>query len=124
MARGRKPEAWKPDFINALLEGTQVNQAARAAGISVRTAYNHRQSDEDFALDWADAIEAGTQELERVAIERAKDKSDVLLIFLLKARRPDVYRDNVKVEHSGSVKHDLSGMSDAELDELDARLSR
>jgi hypothetical protein len=124
MARAPKPEVWKPKFIQALTDGTQVNEAATVAGISVRTAYNHRQSDEDFALDWADAIEAGTQELERVAIQRAKDKSDVLLIFLLKARRPDVYRDNVKVEHSGSVKHDLSGMSDAELLELDARFAR
>ena len=29
--------------------------------------------------------------------------SDVLLIFLLKAHRPRVYRDHVQVEHSGDV---------------------
>src|SRR5207253_2000949 len=38
--------------------------------------------------------------LEAVAIKRAHDGSDVLLIFLLKARRPDVYRDNHRVEHT------------------------
>jgi hypothetical protein len=27
--------------------------------------------------------------------------SDTLLIFLLKARRPEKFRDNVKVEHGG-----------------------
>jgi len=30
--------------------------------------------------------------------------SDTLLIFLMKARRPDKYRDNVKVEHAGGDK--------------------
>ena len=29
--------------------------------------------------------------------------SDTLLIFLLKAHRPHLYRDNVKVEHSGGM---------------------
>jgi len=34
---------------------------------------------------------------------------------MLKARKPGVYRENVKVEHAGKVEHDLSAMSDDEL---------
>jgi hypothetical protein len=73
--------------------------------------------DEEFAAAWADAIEEATETLERVAVRRAmvgtdrpifnggkqvgtvREVSDTLLIFLLKARRPDVYRDNAKIEH-------------------------
>ena len=29
--------------------------------------------------------------------------SDALLMFLLKANRPDKYRDNIKVDHAGSI---------------------
>jgi hypothetical protein len=38
---------------------------------------------------------AGTDALEDEALRRAKDKSDTLLIFLLKARRPEKYKDRV-----------------------------
>ena len=34
-----------------------------------------------------------------------RDKSDTLLIFLLKARRPEKYKDRVSTEHSGTVQH-------------------
>jgi hypothetical protein len=42
--------------------------------------------------------------LEDEALRRAKDKSDTLLIFLLKARRPEKYKDRISTEHSGTVK--------------------
>ena len=70
-----------------------------------------RQRDDQFALAWADVEEASTEELERVAVRRACEGSDVLLIFLLKARRPEKYRDNVHVQHSGHVDHDLKRMT-------------
>ena len=57
-------------------------------------------------LDWMDACPAFSKaitesreliadELESVAIERAKAKSDTLLMFLLKAYRPERFRDRV-----------------------------
>lgn len=39
--------------------------------------------------------------------------SDTLLIFLLKGIRPEIYRDNVSVRHSGKI--DVSKLSDDEL---------
>lgn len=40
------------------------------------------------------------------------ERSDLLLIFLLKSRRPDVYRDHFKgeIEHSGNVGVQVSGV--------------
>lgn len=54
-----------------------------------------------FAAQANDAIEAGMDELEDVARQRATDSSDTLLIFLLKARRPEKYRERHVVEGGG-----------------------
>ena len=42
-----------------------------------------------------------TDDLEAIARRRAKLTSDTLLIFLLKAHRPAVFRDNYHVEVTG-----------------------
>jgi hypothetical protein len=44
----------------------------------------------------------------------------VLLIFLLKSRRPATYRDNVKVEHGGQI--EVKGDVEKEIDALLAKL--
>lgn len=118
---------WKPDFLNTLKLGGHVLNAAQVAGVTRQAAYKARQADEKFAVAWADAIEEATETLERVALRRAtvgtkrpvfyqgkvvgsiSEVSDTLLIFLLKARRPDVYRDNATLqhEHSGAVTRDV-----------------
>lgn len=116
---------WREQFILNLADGGHVMESAKLAGVGRRTVYDERQRNEEFALQWADAIEVSTELLEKEAQRRAVDGveepiyykgdevgrvrkySDTLLIFLLKGRRPDVYRDGVKVEHSGTVKHDV-----------------
>ena len=35
-----------------------------------------------------------------------QEYSDTLLIFLLKGTRPKKFRDNMKVEHAGKIRHD------------------
>ena len=57
------PEGAKRRFLEELRRGSTVGEAARAAGIGRRTAYDLRQRDETFAVDWADAIEEGTDHL-------------------------------------------------------------
>lgn len=113
---------WRPTFLRAFETTGTVVQACRAAGIDRRTAYRERQRNEEFALAWADIDEKVTETLERVALQRAIDGSDRLIEFLLRARRPETYRDNVRVEHSGRVQHDLQAMSDEQLDQLAAQL--
>ncbi|MDQ3097321.1 MAG: hypothetical protein M3Q61_04040, partial [Chloroflexota bacterium] len=90
-------------FIEGLERGLSVHASCTLADMGRQTAYDLRQRDEAFALRWADAIEDGTERLEDEAERRALESSDTLLIFLLKSRRPEKYRDNVsitaKVEH-------------------------
>jgi 2,3-bisphosphoglycerate-independent phosphoglycerate mutase len=85
-------------------EGT-VTAAAAIAKVTRMTAYRERQRNEEFALAWADIEERVTEGLERKAVQMAMSGEVKLIEFLLKARRPERYRDNVKVEHSGGVEH-------------------
>lgn len=89
-------------FVEHLSNGDTVTNSAKAARIDRTTAYNWRDSDKDFALAWDDALEAGTEKLETEATRRALESSDTLLIFLLKARRPKVYRDRLSAEVTGA----------------------
>jgi hypothetical protein len=69
----------------------QVTQAARAAGISPKTAYRWRQAYPALAPRWAAALEQGLDCLEDEAIRRAFEGSDRLLMYVLNRRRPEVY---------------------------------
>jgi transposase-like protein len=111
----------KRAWLAAFEEQGTVVAACKAASVGRSTTYEWRQKDEAFALAWADIEEATTEAMEREAYRRAVEGvseplvsagrlvtntqkySDTLLIFMLKARRPERYRDNVKVEHSGTV---------------------
>lgn len=73
-----------------------MTHACYEAGVSTAGAYKLRKNNPKFAQDWEDAQEIGLNSLEDVANERARGDSDVLLMFLLKAHRPEKYRDNFK----------------------------
>ena len=106
-------------FCQALAEGGSVSKAASAVGVSRNAMYKLRKRDEEFAQEWDDAVESGTDVLEDEAVRRAKegtDKpvfyqgvecgrvreySDTLLIFMLKARRPEKFRDGVVDKSEG-----------------------
>lgn len=111
-----------------LRESGAVSYACQAASVSRDTAYRHRQQDEGFALEWADALEDAVDELEAEARRRAKNGSDALLQFLLKAHRPRLYRDTHRLEHAGGIEltraelH-ASEVADLTPDQLDAELA-
>lgn len=87
----------KETFLLFLSEGNTVTLAARAIGVSRQAIYKFRDNDDSFRKLWDEAIEEGTETLENVAINRGKLNSDVLLMFMLKARNPDKYRERIEV---------------------------
>lgn len=115
-------------FLTALASGLSVTGAAAASKVDVRTLYRDREQDEDFKTAWDMAIEQGTDALEDEALRRAKDgtarpvfhngkkvgtvqeHSDTLMIFLLKARRPDKFKDRAQVDGNlfGSLADELA----------------
>ena len=131
MARKGKEPAWRPVFLEHLAVTGNVTQSASVARITRPGAYKARKADAAFAEAWDIAEEDAIQQLELEARRRAfegfdkpvfhageqcgliRQYSDVLMMFLLKAHRPDRYRDRVSLDHGGSV--DTSGTQRIEL---------
>ncbi len=119
-------------FLSGLARAKSVSRAADEAGIACSTLYGWRRADQSFAKAWADAIETGTDLMEDEAFRRAVegmpkpvyrggekvdeilDYSDAMLTFLLKARRPDKFKDKQSaVTSKHPSKLDLKGARDA-----------
>ncbi len=109
-------------FLTALAETANVLRSSEIARIARRTVYDWKSADSEFADAWERALDIGTDALEDEAVRRAHDGvdepvfyrgkacgvvrkySDTLLIFLLKGRRPERYRD--RPSHSTGVPDD------------------
>lgn len=92
-------------FLEAYAEMGNITHACKASAVPRRTFYHWTEHDEAFAAQVREAEIEAVESLEREARRRAIRGSDTLLIFLLKAARPDKYRDNVSIKHSGEVVH-------------------
>ncbi len=121
MTQQKSAHAWQPDFIAALRRTGNVRAACKAAGISRTAAYNARNAFADFKALWDEALEDACDDLEGEARRRAfkgvkkpvyqqgalvgyvQEYSDTLLIFLLKAHRPEKFRERYEHQHSGTV---------------------
>lgn len=108
-AKAVKPAArtidktWHKRFLEVMGNTCNVTLSARAANISRFTAYDHYKTDKDFAAQWDDAKEAAVEVLEAEAWARARKQSDTLIIFLLKAHKPGMYRERVEQQHTGEA---------------------
>lgn len=110
-----KRDSAKSRVLTAMIDPKvfTIRAACELADVGFKTFYDWKKADEDFAAAVAEAEELQTQNLEQRAGERAmginvKHPSDLLMMFLLNGRRPSMYRQNSKVEHTGKVTlHDL-----------------
>ena len=96
-------------FLALLRDGTSVLDACALAGVSNRTAYNHRHRDPAFARDWGLAVRTYRLPLELAAYQRGvegieepvyaygkqvgtrRHYSDALLRMLLAGEKPRKY---------------------------------
>jgi len=108
-------------FLLHLAKTGNVTAACEVIGICRRTPYEWRDGCDDFARAWDSAVEIYVDTLEAEADRRAaqgveqgvyfqgkrvageRKYSDNLLMFRLKALRPEKYRDNAKLDVSGTV---------------------
>lgn len=118
-AANHDPARWQQLFLEKLAETGHVTDSCTFASVSRETAYRHRREDEAFKAAWEEALDTAVGTLEDEAWRRAKDGvdepvfyqgeecgtvrkySDTLLIFLLKAHRPKLYRERVDVTTDG-----------------------
>jgi hypothetical protein len=84
--------AQKQTFVLALAAGHSVTAAAREAKVSRSAVYGLKDTDSLFSEQWDSAVEESVDLLEDECRRRALQQSDLLMIFLLRHRRPNVYR--------------------------------
>jgi len=102
--RGRSlPSAmeWRPIFLATLRATGNIRLSCHQAGIGRKTAYIAKEKSAEFQSQWEEALNDAVDVLEGEARKRALETSDTLLIFLLKAHRPELYRETHHLRHSG-----------------------
>jgi hypothetical protein len=124
-AKPLSPQQAKTRFLEVLAEYGSMSKAAKAAGVSRSKVHRWLEDDEVFGFAYKQSLAAATEGLEEVARERATRgarierqiwragrlietvveyrPSDTALITLLKAQKPDVYRERVDQNVSGEV---------------------
>lgn len=125
----------KEIILEAIRAGHSFRKACEAAGVSTQTGRNWRKDDPLFDEAYHQAVEDGTDLLEDEARRRAVDGverdvyyqgdvvgqetvySDGLLTTLLKANRPEKYRDRLDASIKGSVTVEIVKFSGVENNE-------
>ena len=133
-----KADTWRPQFIEAFRNTGNARAACEAANISYDTAFGARQRSAEFRQQWEVARDEACDVMEAEAWRRAvlgtekpvyhqgevvgavKEYSDVLLIFLLKANRPQKYRERVSVDVTLRREQLILAAREEGLDEADA----
>ncbi len=112
---GSKKRPWEAAFVKELEQTACISRACDASGIHRSTAYHARKNDKAFREAWTEALEVGCDALEYEARRRAvegidepvfyqgkvcghiKRFSDNLLVVLLRAHRPEKFRERMSV---------------------------
>lgn len=116
----------KHAFLENYAQWANITLACETSGVSRSSFYRWQEHDPEFAAGFNQASEAATERLEREAWRRATqgtpyrrtsywhgepvgtdekiEYSDQLMMLLLRARRPDLYRDKLDVAVNQVIK--------------------
>lgn len=130
----------KVAFLSHLAKHGNISAAALASGVGRRTWYTLKEENEEFSASWDEAVEIATDLLILEAKRRAykgtlkpvfhkgvqcgavREYSDSLMMFLIKAKRPE-YRDRTDVNISADIS--INNFSDDELEsKINAALAK
>lgn len=126
-------------FLDHLRKTSNISQSASIALVERKTVYRWREADPAFAAAWDDAIDEATDMLEAEARRRAiegdeeyvvsmgqlvkdpktgeylttRKRSDGLMTLLLKAHRPEKFRERYDVQQSGNITMNITQDDDA-----------
>lgn len=107
--RIKQPNA-RERALAALRGGVSMTAAAKAAGVVRSTLYSWINADRAFREAVDDAVESGTDALEDALAGKGLAMDDHSAVraceVLLKARRPERYRERHQVEHTGVLRID------------------
>lgn len=112
--RGEPRKGWQKAFLDALSKMANVRAACEVSGVSRAKVYAYRGQSQAFARRWEQALEVAYDRLEQEAWRRAvagterpvtvagqreviREYSDRMLEVLLKAHRPEKFRERYDV---------------------------
>ena len=127
MPRGRpvRTDRAREVFLATLSDTCNVSESARKAGFSRRAAYDWREADTAFAEAWDEAEQEAADKLEKVAWERATTgQSDRMLEILLKAHRPEKYKERIEQQHTGKNGASLADEAVSAAERIRAKMDR
>jgi hypothetical protein len=85
-------------FLKTFAVSANITRAARAAKVGRTQVYAWQESSDEFTLAMREAREEAYDRLEQEAVRRAMAGSDTLIMFLLKAARPEKFRERSEVK--------------------------
>lgn len=98
ITRGGALTRWQKVFITALRKTPSVSHACTVSGVARATAYKYRKENTEFGAQWRDSLEKAVDDLEAVAFKLATEGDSSLISFLLRAHRPEIYKDTQRHE--------------------------
>ncbi len=111
--RVAKRNGWQKLFLETFRNNGNVRAACEYADVERWVVERALQTDDEFAQKYDEAENAAVDLLVSEAWNRAKNGSDRLLEFLLKAHRRDVYGDR-PMQTNVAVKIDIDGQKPTE----------
>jgi transposase-like protein len=100
-----RPSKITPELEEAVLRalegGADMALAARVAGVARSTLYRHMDHNESFAELAEEARNVADSKVVESLFSQAVSGNTTAMIFWLKNRRPEEWRDRQQVEHSG-----------------------
>lgn len=89
---------WQRIFLQQLASSPNISLACRTAKVSRVTAHSYKESDAAFGSLWEDVLAGAVDNLEAKTFKHAENGDAQLAMFLLKAHRPDKYRETTRQE--------------------------
>jgi hypothetical protein len=96
-----KAEVWRPKFLAVLASTGNVAFACKKVKVKRDTVYKHKRNDPAFAQEWKDSLSEAIDVVEGSLIHRATIDDTTAAIFLLKAHKPELYRERFTAEIAG-----------------------
>jgi hypothetical protein len=104
MSNTNLDKTWMIDFLTHFVVTGNIYEACLASGADSRMVRRELRDNPQFKEEFDDAQSDYTDRLEGEATKRAMDGSDMLLERLLKANRPEKFRDTAPIINNNNIK--------------------
>lgn len=99
-------------------DGLTTSQIAASLGVCRQTFYTHMKSDDELRKAYEEGTQAGIGEAVHILKEMARERNLGALIFWLKNRDPENWKDDHSINTKISVRKQAEELSDEQLNQI------